>query len=81
MEAGSGLPITIQNDTSAASRSTFRGRLTEGKRSPHTVEQLVPLALGAYQVAGELSDKSALPFFGRRSYSDGEIERFYITPY
>jgi hypothetical protein len=76
---GSG-PITIQNDTSSTLTVYFAGT-TNRKEAvlPHG-QTVVSLEPGEYKVAGELSDKSVLPFLGLRSYRGGETERFYTGP-
>jgi hypothetical protein len=45
--------------------------------TPHNSVALT-LGPGQYKVAGELSDKSVIPFFGLRNYSGVETERFWI---
>jgi hypothetical protein len=76
--SGSG-PITIENGTPFA--------LTVYLSGPSSQKQLIaahaslPLTLspGVYKLAGEVSDKSVLPFFAVRTYSGGETEHFYLS--
>jgi hypothetical protein len=39
----------------------------------------IPLQAGTYKVAGELSDKTVIPFFGVRNYTGGETESFFVA--
>jgi len=80
MQTGSGHgPITVYNDTSSILTVYFSGIATNRQEiiPPHGQTTLM-LSPGTYKVAGELSDKSAVPFLGMRDYLGGETERFYI---
>ncbi|MEO8592191.1 MAG: OmpH family outer membrane protein [Candidatus Solibacter sp.] len=79
MQKGSGSgPITVQNDTSSTLTVYFSGPADRKEVVSAHGKVTVPLGPGSYKVAGELADKSVLPFFGVRQYSGGETEQFFI---
>jgi hypothetical protein len=81
LQPGSGAgPLTIENETAASLTIYFSGTTDWKEIIPPHSSTHVSLNPGVYKVAGELSDKSVTPFFGVRSYSGGETERFYIAP-
>ena len=79
LSSGTGTgPLTVENDTAVNLTVYLSGAArTMAVIAPHAVRQIT-LAPGAYDVAGELSDKSAKPFMERRTFSGGETIRFYV---
>jgi hypothetical protein len=74
-------PITVHNDTSSILTVYFLGGNVRRKAAiPPGGRTVVALSPGTYEVAGELSDQSALLFFGVRNYSGGETETFHVAP-
>jgi tetratricopeptide (TPR) repeat protein len=73
LQAGSGTrPLIIQNDTSSVLTVYLSGPTAQKQVIQPHVRVPVRLPPGVYKLAGELADKSVLPFFALRTYSGGE---------
>jgi hypothetical protein len=73
-------PITIRNDTVSTLTVYLTGPTFQRQVILPRSSVTVTMNPGVYKLAGELDDKSVLPFFGVRNYSGGETERFYLAP-
>jgi hypothetical protein len=77
--AGTG-PLIIQNDTSSVLTVYLSGATAQKQVVQPHARVPVTLPPGVYKLAGELADKSVLPFFAVRTYFGGETEQFYMVP-
>jgi len=88
MKRSQSIVLTVVAAGLSASRAQTTSVLTVYLSGPSAQKQViqpharVPVTLppGVYKLAGELADKSVLPFFAVRNYSGGETEQFHIVP-